>query len=63
MTIHGRKITDADMHDISAYMDDAIREELHGQLAPCEPEVFLKAYIERDPEILPILENEFEYEA
>ena len=62
MTIHGSKITDADMHDIAGYMDDAIREELHGQLAPCEPEEFLKAYIDRDPDILPILENEFEFE-
>ena len=62
MTIHGRKITDADMHVIAGYMDDAIREELHGQLAPCGPEEFLEAYIERDSDIIPILENEFEFE-
>ena len=62
MTIHGRKITDEDMRNIAGYMDDEIREELHGQLAPCEPEEFLKAYIERDPDILPILENEFGFE-
>lgn len=62
MTIHGRKITDADMHIIAGYMDDAIREELHGHLAPCEPEEFLNAYIDRDPSILPILKNEFEFE-
>ena len=62
MTIHGRKITDADMHDIAGYMADAIREELHVQLAPCEPDEFLKAYIKRDPDIIPILENEFEFE-
>ena len=63
MTIYGRAITDADMRNIAEYMDDAIREELHGQLAPCEPDEFLKAYIERDPDIIPILENEFGYEA
>ena len=62
MTIHGRKITDEDMRNISGYMDDEIREELHGHLAPCSHEDFLKAYIERDPDIIPILENEFEFE-
>ena len=41
MTIHGRKITDADMHDISGYMDDEIREAIHAQLAPCSNEEFI----------------------
>ena len=27
-------------------MDDEIREELHGELAPCSDEEFLEAYIE-----------------
>ena len=27
-------------------MDDEIREELHGELAPCSDEEFLKAYME-----------------
>lgn len=62
MTIHGRKITDADMHDIAGYMDDEIRDAIHAQLAPCSNEEFLDAYIAHDPDIVPILENEFEFE-
>lgn len=61
MTIYGRKITDADMREIAEYMDNEIREELHGKLAPCSNEKFLREYIKRDPEILEILRNEFNF--
>ena len=61
MTIYGRKITNEDMQNIAEYMDDTIREELHGKLAPCSNEKFLREYIKRDPEILEILRNEFDF--
>lgn len=34
---------------IANIMDDAIREDLHSRMAPCEPGAFLTAYMERDP--------------
>lgn len=61
MTIYGRAITNDDMRNIAEYMDDEIREELHGKLAPCSNEEFLQAYIGRDPDILDILRNEFDF--
>lgn len=61
MTIYGRKITQEDMDNIASYMDDEIREELHAELAPCEPEEFLKRYIEEDSDFLEILQNEFDF--
>ena len=61
MTIHGRAITNEDMQNIAGYMIDEIREELHGKLAPCSNEKFLREYIKRDPEILEILRNEFDF--
>lgn len=62
MTIYGRAITDADMHIIADYMDDALRESLHSELAPCSPEEFLTEYIKRDPDIMDILRREFDFE-
>lgn len=61
MTIYGRSITNDDMRNIAEYMSDEIREELHGKLAPCSNEKFLREYIKRDPEILEILRNEFDF--
>lgn len=63
MTIYGRAITQKDMNNIAGYMDDDIREELHSELAPCEPEEFIAAYLNRDPDFVYVLENEFDYEA
>lgn len=45
---------------IATYMDDDIRESLHYKLAPCEPDVFLKEYIKRDPGFEKLLYSEFE---
>ena len=59
MTIYGKKITQEDMDVIGSYMNDEIREDLHADLAPCTPEEFLNAYLERDPDFLNLLENEF----
>lgn len=61
MRVYGRKMTKDDLDEIATYMNNEIREKLHS-LAPCEPEEFLAAYIEQDPEIMEILENEFEFE-
>jgi hypothetical protein len=61
MTIYGRKITQDDMDNIATYMDDEIRERLHFELAPCEPEEFLAAYLEKDPEFEEMLEREFDF--
>lgn len=61
MTIYGRAITNDDMRNIADYMQDDLREELHGQLAPCSNEEFLREYINRDPDILPLLQSEFDF--
>ena len=61
MTIYERKITQDDMDNIATYMDDEIRERLHSELAPCEPEEFLAAYLEKDPEFEELLGREFDF--
>ena len=61
MTIYGRQITEDDLDNISSYMDDEIREQLHSRLAPCSPSDFLRAYIAADPDILTVLVNEFDF--
>ena len=33
-------------------MDDEIRESLHFKMAPCEPQKFVDAYVEIDPNFL-----------
>lgn len=63
MTVYGRAITGEDLRNIADYMNDEIREELHAKLAPCTTEEFLREYIQRDPEILEILRNEFDFRA
>lgn len=63
MTIYGRKITDDDMETIGSYMNDAIREELHAKIAGCTAEEFISAYLERDPDFITLLENEFRFDA
>ena len=52
-------VTQELMNTISSYMDDEIREQVHGELAPCEPEEFLRGYLELDPEFLELLESFF----
>lgn len=60
-TVYGREITQDDMDNIGSYMDDEIREELHSALSPCEPAVFLKAYLDKDPDFRELLESEFDF--
>jgi len=39
-----------DWDTIVSYMDDDIREQIHGELAPCTEEAFWERYMELDPE-------------
>lgn len=57
------ELTQKIMDTIASYMDDEIRETVHHELAPCEPEEFLKRYLELDPDFSELLDNEFGIEA
>lgn len=50
------------MDAIAVYMDDELREQVHREMAPCEPEEFLKRYLELDPDFEDLLHQEFEIE-
>lgn len=56
------KLTQNLMNTIAVYMDDEIREKVHFELAPCEPEEFLKWYLELDPDFEDVLKSEFSIE-
>ena len=65
--IHGMPLDNETLSNIASYMDDEIREELHSKLAVSDPtiednEEFLNAYLEKDPDFLELLENEFNFE-
>ena len=60
--INGHAITKKDLDDIAIYMDNDIREELHRELAPCSPDEFLRAYLQRDPDFRDVLEGTFQWE-
>ena len=64
MTRHGEefKLDQNLMDDIAVYMDDDIREQVHSELAPCEPEKFLKRYLEIKPDFEELLKTEFSIE-
>lgn len=47
------------MEAIAVYMDNEKREQVHFELAPCEPEKFLKRYLELDPDFENVLKSEF----
>ena len=51
------KITQDLLDEIATYMNDDIRESLHGDYD--NPDEFLKAYVEKDPDFKEILETEF----
>lgn len=53
------KIDQKTMDAIAVYMDDGKREQVHFELAPCEPEEFLKRYLELDPDFSSVLKSEF----
>lgn len=54
------KITQDLLDEIATYMNDDIRESMHGDYD--DPEEFLKAYVEKDPDFEKILETEFNIE-
>ena len=62
MRIYGRAITPADMDAIANYMNDDIREQVHRELAPCEPEELLARSLELDPDFEITLRQEFGFE-
>lgn len=43
-------ITQFQLDVVSMYMIDNLREQVHMELAPCEPQEFLDAYLELDPD-------------
>lgn len=51
------------MDVIANYMDDEIREQVHGEIAPCTDEEFLKRYVELDPAFNTLLKSEFGIDA
>lgn len=53
------KIDQKTMDAIAVYMDDDKREQVHFELAPCDPEEFLKRYLELDPDFEDVLKSEF----
>ena len=59
--INGHILNNEDLSNIATYTDDEIREQLHSELAPCDPELFLDAYIREadDEDFMDILKNEF----
>lgn len=44
---------------IEMMMDDAIRERVAFELAPCTEEAFLERYLELDPDFQNVLDTEF----
>lgn len=53
------KIDQKTMDAIAVYMDDDKREQVHFELAPCDPEEFLKRYLELDPDFEDVLKSDF----
>ena len=64
MTKYGKeyKMNEEEWENIASYMNDEIREDLHFEMAPCEPEEFLRAYVEKDPDFEELLNSEFSIE-
>ena len=53
------EITEKILENVSYYMDNDIREQVHFELAPCKTVEFLKRYIELDPRFKNVLKLEF----
>lgn len=52
-------LTESLLSDIADYMNDEVREKVHIQYAHCEPEEFLKRYLELDSKFEEFLVYEF----
>lgn len=46
MTVSNKYGQKLDFEAVVQFMDDEIREYLHGELAPCEPQYFYEKYCE-----------------
>lgn len=50
---------------VASYMNDDVRETVHAELAPCTEVVFLRRYLELDPDFIALLDeldiNDFNY--
>lgn len=44
MTVLNKYGNELDFDSVVQFMDDDLREYLHGELAPCEPQVFYDEY-------------------
>lgn len=53
------KISEDLQEKIASYMRDDIREDVHGDLAPCTPEEFDREYLKRDPEFRNLMADVF----
>jgi len=53
------KLTEDFLNDIAVYMDNDKREQVHFEIAPCDPEEFLKRYLEIDSDFEGVLRSEF----
>ena len=64
MLRYGEKLDlDKNLWDaIVTYMNDDIREDVHFDLAPCSPDLFLREYTKRDPDFVELLKSEFSIE-
>lgn len=56
-----KDLTHEDLSLFATYMDDEIREQVHSELAPCEPAEFLARYCELDPSFESFLDAEMGY--
>ena len=58
-----REILSQELLDIiTTYMNDYVREELACELAPCDPETFLKEYTKYDSSFSELLKAKFSIE-
>lgn len=56
------KLTQETFEEICTYMNDEIREQVHGELdLPFTPEEFLNRYLELDPGFAELLNSEFSH--
>ena len=53
-------LTTETLDALALHMDDAIREQVHDELAPCTPDAFLARYLELEPDHLKDLLKDFE---
>jgi hypothetical protein len=55
--VYGCPLTERELNAMASYMDDATRESVHAEFAPCTPEKFIREYLDRDPEFIVLLKN------